>query len=489
MNQRTELPGQYEMLLRHSAFYFLARGLSGIINFLAIVLYTRLLLPEEYGQYALVIAWVGFAQAIFFQWLQLGLLRFFPAHLDNSQSLLSSVRLCFLWLMVVTGVLGALALVFFWSCPLWRALVGLSVLLLWAQARFELDLELIRSQLKPITYGLAALLKSVLTVGVGVALVYGGLGAHGALLGLLVGTAISSAGLGWHQWREVRLSLAESHLLRNLLSYGLPLGATLVLTCVIHSSDRFLLGWIIGADATGLYAAGYNLTQQSLGLLMAMVNLAAYPLVVRSLEGKGLETAQRYLRQYNVTLLAIAIPAATGLAVLAPNIASVMLGGAFVETAIALIPPIALAILISGVKSFYLDLGFQLGYSTLGLIWVGIGAAVVNVSLNLWLIPILGPIGAAYATVAGYSVGLILSFFLGRRVFRLPPWSVDSLKVFSAAMCMAAVLWPIRLAQGEWVLAGQVALGGLVYGSLLVVLNVGRARDNFFRFLMPLWHR
>lgn len=477
------------MLLRHSTFYFLARGLSGIINFLAIVLYTRLLLPEEYGQYALAIAWVGLANAIFFQWLRLGLLRFFPAYLEGPDSLLSTIRLGFLWLMLLTGGLGALALLFFWSNPLWRGLIGLSVLLLWAQAWFELDLELIRSQLKPITYGLAALLKSVLAVGVGVALIYGGLGAYGALLGLLAGMLISSAGLGWNQWRGIRLSLAESSLFRNLLSYGLPLTATFALTFVVHSSDRFLLGWMIGANATGLYAAGYDLAQQSLGLLMAMVNLAAYPLVVRSLEEKGLERVQQQISQYNLSLLAIAIPAATGLAVLAPNIAGVVLGEAFVETAMALIPVVALAILISGVKSFYLDLSFQLGYYTLGLIWVGIGAAVVNLCLNLWWIPIFGPIGAAYATVAGYSVGLVLSFFLGRRVFRLPPWPMDSLKVCLAAMCMAAVLWPIRLAQGEWILVGQVILGIVVYGFLLVVLDVGKIRQSFFRFLVPMWYR
>lgn len=489
MNQRIEMSGGNKTLLRHSAFYFLARGLSGIINFLAIVLYTRLLLPEEYGQYALVIAWVGFASAIFFQWLRLGLLRFYPVYLEHSETLLSTIRLSFLYLMLLSGGLGVIALLFFWSYPLWRGLIGLSVLLLWAQAWFELDLDLIRSQLKPITYGLAAMLKSVLAVGIGVALIYGGLGAYGALLGLLLGMLISCAGLGWHQWRGVRFWLAESHLFRKLLIYGLPLTATLALTSVIHTSDRFLLGWMIGSDATGLYSAGYDLAQQSLGLLMGMVNLGAYPLVVRSLEEKGMGGAHQQLRQYNVALLAIAIPAATGLAVLSPNIAAVLLGEAFVETAIVLIPPVALGILISGIKSFYVDLSFQLGFSTVGLIWVGIGAAGVNLCLNLWWIPIFGPIGAAYATVAGYSVGLVLSFFLGRSVFRLPPWPMDSLKVCLAAMCMAGVLWPIRLAQGEWVLVGQVILGIVVYVILLVVLNVGNTRQSFFRFFMPMSYR
>ena len=38
------------MLVRHSAIYVVARGGPGLINFLAIALYTRLLTPEQYGQ-------------------------------------------------------------------------------------------------------------------------------------------------------------------------------------------------------------------------------------------------------------------------------------------------------------------------------------------------------------------------------------------------------------------------------------------------------
>ena len=52
--------------------YLGSRGISGIINFGAIALYTRLLDPGSYGRYALVIAGVAFCQAVLFGWLPLG---------------------------------------------------------------------------------------------------------------------------------------------------------------------------------------------------------------------------------------------------------------------------------------------------------------------------------------------------------------------------------------------------------------------------------
>src|SRR5690606_33652902 len=97
------------MLLRHSALYLLARGVPGLVNFFAIAIYTRMLSPEEYGRYALVVAGVGLFNVIFFQWLRLSLLRFLPAYLSDPKDLLSSVLAGFVSVAFLTGVLGVLA--------------------------------------------------------------------------------------------------------------------------------------------------------------------------------------------------------------------------------------------------------------------------------------------------------------------------------------------------------------------------------------------
>src|SRR5690554_2655979 len=103
------------MLLRHSVLYLLARGVPGIVNFLAVAIYTRVLSPDEYGRYALVLSAVGLFNIIFFQWLGFSLLRFLPAHLSNPKELLSAVLGGFAGAVLVTGLLGTL------SAALWPA--------------------------------------------------------------------------------------------------------------------------------------------------------------------------------------------------------------------------------------------------------------------------------------------------------------------------------------------------------------------------------
>ena len=466
------------MLLRHSVLYLLARGLPGAINFLAIAVYTRLLTPEEYGRYALVIAGVGFCNVVLFQWLKLSLLRFLPAHLQNPAPLLSTVLAGFSTLALLTGVAGLL-LACLWVDSTWRGLVLIAVPLLWLQAWFELNLELARSRLHPVRYGLMNGVKAVSALGLGVWAVLWGLGTYGPLLGLLVGTLLTVLLWGRREWSIGRVP--SLNLLRDLLSYGLPLTATFALSFVVNTSDRFLIARLLGEGPAGIYAAAYDVGQQTLTLLMMVVNLAAYPLAVRALEQKGPEAAQRQLRQNATLLLAVALPAAVGLAVLAPNVTAVFLGTSFQEGTVPLLSWVSLASLLSGIRAYHFDLAFQLGRYTLGQLWVVAAAAVLNLVLNLWWIPRLGVLGAAYATFAAYFLALLLSVVLGRRVLPMPIPYRDGLKIALASLLMGLLLWPSLKYQGAYALVTQVTVGAVAYAVLVWFLNVGGYRTKLLR--------
>lgn len=463
------------MVLKHSAMYLLARGLPGVINFIAIVIYTRLLTPDDYGCYALIVAGVGLFNMVFFQWLRLSLLRFLPAHLEKPALLLSTILVAFSSLALLTGGLGIL-LALLWPDPTWRGLMLLAVPLLWAQAWFELNLELARSKLQPLRYGLISGLKAVSAVGLGILLILWGLGAFGPLIGLLLGMLAAGLGLNWKEWSGLQFALSKS-LILHLMRFGLPLTASFALGFVVSTSDRFLIRTFLDNSAVGVYAAGYDIAQNSLTLLMMIVNLAAYPLLMRTLEQKGIAATQEQARKNAILIMVVAIPASAGLAALAPNIAAVMLGEAFRDQTVLLLPVIALAALIAGAKSYYFDVAFQLGRWTVGQVWVLGVAALINIVLNLCWIPLYGIQGAAYATVAAYGVGLMLSAVWGRKVFIMPFPSLDFLRIVGASVIMVLVLWTLFYTiKGIIGLLIQISMGIIVYGLSCMMLNVAGSR-------------
>jgi O-antigen/teichoic acid export membrane protein len=207
-------------------------------------------------------------------------------------------------------------------------------------------------------------------------------------------------------------------------------------------------------------------------------------LAVRSLETKGEEAAREGLRQGGLLLLAIAVPAATGLALCAPNIAEMLLGTAFRQTGAEVVPWIALAALLNGIKAYYFDLGFQLGRYTMGLVYIAAAAAGVNLALNFWWIPSLGLMGAVYATVVACALALCLSWWLGRRAFRVPPFPAESVKIIAATAVMAAVLWPTRGYHGWLMLLVQVGSGCLIYALVLLASDFRGIGKSFYAWLL-----
>lgn len=464
-------------MLNHSALYLLARGAPGILNFLALALYTRFLLPEDYGRYGLIIAGVSFLNALTFNWLRVGLGRFYPAHLKDPQVLLSTLAFGLLGMIAVTSIAGVIAIVF-WPDPSWRSLVSLGVVLLWAQAWFEMNLELARAQLSPGRYGIISFLKSVLALSIGLGLVFVGFKAHGPLLGLIIGMlAVSLLSLKY-EWQQVRLNKVDFKLGKELAQYGLPLTGIAVLSFLIASSDRFILNHISGVESAGLYSAAYDIADQSLGVLMMIVNLAAIPLAFRALELHGVQAAKEQLRENIIMLLAVALPAAAGFVLCAPNIAEVVLGEHFREAAKIIIPWIVLAALIAGIKAHYIDLSFFLSKKTLAHMWIVAFTALVNIALNFLWIPSSGVLGAAYATVIAYLIGAVLSVIVGRRVFPIPMIPKEAWKIVLCTVIMSLSLWPLLSFSGVVALISQVAVGGAVYCVFFIMFNIAESKTT-----------
>ena len=467
------------MLVRHTAYYVLSLGVPGLINLLSISIFTRMLAPEDYGQYALVIAGTGLMNAVLFRWINLGLLRFYVANQSNREVFLSTIFAAYLVVVGLAGLLGLAGL--FAVDEGSRTLLALGLWLLWLMSFFELNKELARSQFLPKRYGGFTLVKAILSLGVGALLVSLGFGAAGLLCGGMFGILVPLIWVFHKEWRCVRLRHVDRSILSQLLAYGLPLTAAYALGFIVSSSDRFLIGWLLDTEATGLYSVGFDLAKQSLSMGMMVVNLAAYPLAVKALEQHGVEQARAQLKSNIVLLLVVAMPSTFGVVLLAPNIAQVFLGAMFRDAAVTLMPWIAIGALIAGVKAYHCDLSFQLERHTQGQVWVTMVAAVVNVALNLWWIPRYGVLGAAYSNVAAYTCGIFCSLYLGRKLFVVPWPFREIFKIVTATLCMALALVPFLELRGGGALALQVGCGIAVFILAGWFLDIGGFRVKILK--------
>ena len=467
------------MLLRHSFYYLFARGVPGLVNFAALALYTRLMAPEEFGRYSLVLATVGLVDVMVFQWLRLVLGRFIPAHRDNPKAVQETVlalNLALAAAVLFTGGLVALL----WPDPVLRGLLAIGVPLTLVQAWLQLDLTLASAQLQPGRYGCLMGSKSLLAIIVGGWLAWLGFGAYGPLSGLISGAVLAWFLFGLRAWKGIRPRWPAPNQFRDYVAYGLPLVVTFALGWVIASSDRMIIAWLIDETAAGVYAVGYDLPQQTLGLVLTIINTAAHPLSTRRLEHEGVEAACLQMRQNGELITTFAFTGAAALVALAPQLVELIVGSAFREGALAVLPWVAVSAAVAGLKAFHFDIAFHLMRQSRWLVITTSLAALANVALNFLLIPTYGIVGAAWATLAAFAVACVASALLGRKVFPMPPVLPLMLNAATVAACMyGGVNFVLSFGLGPLL---EIVLGGIGGGLLSILaavcLDIGGLREG-----------
>lgn len=471
------------MLIKHVFAYLLARGLPGVVNFLALAVYTRLLTHEEFGRYSLVIAGVGLVHVVVFQWLLLVCSRFLPAHLDQPQIVLRPVLSIFLLLSAIFA-LAAYGITLVWAAPEWYSIIPVAIILAITQAWHELNLRLATVQLDPKRYGTLSAIKAVLALLLGAMLAWIYQSANAPLSGLIFGAVVAWLFVGRNIWAGIRPRLPTGEQFKEFGGYGFPLAITFSLVWITSSSDRLMIAWFLGEAQTGIYAVGYDMAQQSLGLLLTIINTAAMPLAIKVLEKEGIEAAGQQMRQNGELMFALAFSGAAGLIAIEPVMIGLFVGEEFREGASTVFMWIALTAAIIGIKSFHFDIAFHLTRRSKWLLITSSLAAIANLGLNLVFIPYFGIVGAAWSALLAYSIAAFSSAIIGFKVFPMPRvlpllgrGVVPAIGVYwSAWFCMQ-----IDIAPAFKMMLSIMAAGGVAV-MIFLILDIADVRQLVSRY-------
>ena len=195
------------------------------------------------------------------------------------------------------------------------------------------------------------------------------------------------------------------------LAFNLPLLPHYLSTVVLNQADRVMIGQICGMDDVAIYGVAYSLAMAA-SLFISSVNSSLIPWTYQQLEKHDAGQTRRIgdIGLMLSTMLAAILLLVTGLG---PEIMMV-LGPESYQAAIWVIPPVALSVLASmyvwlfvNVETYYEENGYVAA--------VSIGAAVLNVVLNLVALPAFGFVAAGWTTFVSYvAMALGHAFFTKR---------------------------------------------------------------------------
>ena len=462
--------------------YIPSNLVPAFISFLMIYAYTRLLSPAVFGSYSYVFSAVLVLQTSLFYALPIALMRFYPGAClaGRRDGLLKEAYIVFYAMSALVAALciGAGLLVNLPEAYRIPALLALPMLLF--RSLVQLNQSINRSANLMRRFNTIECLHAVLGFGLGlVALYLVGPGAEAIILGLLIGAVVCSLidfQLLISPLRTTAGALDKAELLR-LVEYGWPLVAVAATAMIMQNSDRFLLGSLAGVEVLGIFAVAYSLVERPTTLICSLISTATFPLVVQVLEHQGREAARLQAGRNGIALLAVTLPACAGLALTADYVSASLVGPAFRSGVAALLPIMSFTALARGVRSHFIDHAFHLSGRPLMMLWTYVPATVVNIVLNIYVVPRYGMFGAAWTALVCQAATVVGAWFLGTSVF--PIWLPigQVMRCVLAIVPMVVALMVIRMPLNWFGLMEATMLGGVLYIITAFALDVGEVRS------------
>ena len=457
------------MLLRDSLLYIVAKVLPGAIGVATTAMLTHLLDPSHYGIYGFALIIMTFGATMAFDWIGLAFMRLYETRRDSPQTIPTFIMM-FIAVLMLTLVLGTIAGMSGMIPPTDRLIWGVGVVMAWAFSFFELIARVEISNFRPYRYLAMNLTRAALMLSFTGGAAWLTHDPVATALATALSLTIAALAFGGKRLR-LRRSQLDRQLAREMIAFGLPYAVSMTMSALLTTGVRSLVGILDGTAVLGLYTAAFSLSQNTLALIAAGVGTATYPLAVRALEAGNPAATRRQLEANGTMVMGIMAPASLGLALIAPEVASVLVGVHFRAAVTQLMPWLAAAAFFAAMRAVYLDHAFQLGKRPLRQVWVTAAAAAIALGGTALLLPRVGAVGAAMATTAAMLFGCLAAWVAGWAAHPMPLPVKAWLRVLgcSSAMAVAVLVVPHgRLAA----LVIKLTAGGAAYAAAALALDV-----------------
>ena len=425
----------FKKLFKQTFIYGLATVLPRVLAVILVPLYTTVMLPEEYGIYSTLMAYLILGNVLLSYGMETAFFRFITKDADNqkivqSTTLTSITVSTFLFLGITLLFTNQIATV----SEFQPEYVTYGLLILALDALVVLPFAWFRVNERPMRYAVVKIFNVVVNLAFNLffLLLLPKLAVNSSFWDSLwfpenkvayvfVANLIASAvtllvllplyvkiGFGFNKtiWKQ-------------MMKYAIPVLIAGIAFSVNEAFDRILLKYLlpenIAETQVGLYSACYKL-----GMFMTLF-VMAFRLGIEPFffNHSGHENAKntyatitKYFTLFGCLILLVVV-------VYIDVFKRILIPNSQYWEALKIVPLILLANLFLGIYH-NLSVWYKVTDRTKFGAYISVFAAIVTIVLNYVLIPIIGYMGSAIATLAAYGSMMVLSYLYGRKYYDVP---------------------------------------------------------------------
>jgi O-antigen/teichoic acid export membrane protein len=268
-------------------------------------------------------------------------------------------------------------------------------------------------------------------------LVHFGYGIAGAVIGFLLSEAVTCLLMISDVVFQIGVKIPGFSKMRDYLTFGINTVPSSVSSWAVSSSDRYVIGLLLGTSFVGYYSPGYNLGN-ILIIIIAPFSFILPSALSKYYDEQNVDAVRTILSQSLRYFLTLAIPSAFGISILSFSILRMLTTPEIAAHGYMITPFVAVSALIFGVYVVISHiLILEKKTSALSKVWFI--AAALNLGLNFMLVPSLGIIGGALTTLIAYSLALILTAYASFKYFNFPINIYFIIKILLSSIVMSLV--------------------------------------------------
>ena len=407
-------------LASQTAIYGLSSVVGRLLNYLLVPLYTRYFLPAEYGVVTELYAYVAFLVVMLTYGMETAFFRF--SKKEETTKVYSTTLISLLISSVVF-----VGLIFLNSSAISQWLgyanhpeyIQFFALIIGMDAVASISFAKLREQDKAMRFAFIRIVNIMINIGLNLYfIVYQEYGIAYIFIANLVASVITLLML----FPQMISSswVFDKKLWKKMMIYALPLLIAGLAGMTNETIDRILLKHLlpntdIAASELGLYGAFYKLSIIMI-LFIQTFRFAAEPFFfAQEKEGNSRKIYADVMKYFTIIMAFIFL----GVTIFYDVIKGFLGSEYHDDRGFLVVSILLLANLFLGIY-YNLSIWYKLTEKTKYGAYLSIFGAIITLSLNFTLIPVLGFVGCAWATLVCYFSMTVASYYLGKRHFSVP---------------------------------------------------------------------
>ena len=255
---------------------------------------------------------------------------------------------------------------------------------------------------------------------------------------------------------------------KQMMKYALPVLIAGIAFSINEAFDKILLKYLLPSNIAdselGMYAACYKL-----GVFMTLFatafRLGIEPFFFNHSKSENAKETYAIITKYFIILGSFIL---LFVVVYLDIFKQILIPDSSFWEALVIVPVILLANLCLGIYH-NLSVWYKVTDRTKFGAYISVFGAVITLTLNFLLIPIISYKGSAIATLAAYSSMMLLSYFLGRKYYKVP-YDLKKIVFYLLLSIVFSVL-------SYYVFQGNIWIGTLLLMVFLGMIIVSEKKD------------